>query len=80
MSIPIKRESGPFAGWPHERCCKCRACTPFWTALADRKPGEQVAICQACAEKHEPNEIPTKQAWFESERAIERARKVGGGQ
>lgn len=64
--IPTERE--PVAmGRPYEHCCFCRAHTPFWTTLPHRKPGEQVAVCLSCAKTHAPAEVPTKQAWCDSE-------------
>ncbi len=67
MPIPTKREpvgEGP----PFEACCFCDRRTPFWTELADRTPGQQVACCEPCAEKHEPSEVPTKAAWCADQR------------
>jgi hypothetical protein len=65
--IPIERE--PEATPPYEQCCFCWNRTPFWTTLADRKGGAQVACCQECAKTHEPKEVPTKDAWFDEARA-----------
>lgn len=53
-----------------ERCCFCRVRTPYWTALKDRKPGEQVACCLVCAKIHSPSSVPSKRKWCDSERAL----------
>jgi len=68
--IAIEREPKDAGGPPFERCCFCRAPSPFWTLLADRKPGAQVACCQDCAASHEASEVPTKRAWCDKEKAI----------
>lgn len=66
--IPIERE--PDNDPPLERCCFCRNRTKYWTVLASRKPGEQVACCESCAKEHKPSEVPTKHAWCEKERKL----------
>jgi hypothetical protein len=55
------------SGLPLEACCFCRAATDYWTALADRTPGQQVACCERCAETHMPVQVPSKGAWFDLE-------------
>lgn len=54
-----------------ERCCFCRNLTKYWTKLDDRTPGQQVACCQACAKVHVASEVPTKDAWWDREVALE---------
>jgi predicted amidophosphoribosyltransferase len=64
MPVPIHRgDPDP----PHERCCFCRTPTDWWTSL-DRKIGEQVACCQHCAARAEPEEVPSKKDWCRRER------------
>lgn len=78
MGIPIKRETdhGPSWSWLYraeqERCCVCRVHTSTWSELHDRTPGEQVAICEPCAEITAPELLPTKSEWFAKERALEK--------
>lgn len=65
MPVPIhKLNETP----PYERCCFCRSATDFWTLLLNRKPGEQVAICQHCANRANPEEVPSKSVWIRRER------------
>lgn len=66
--IPTQREPGEWRRWESERCCFCRKPTPFWTALEDRTPGQQVACCETCSGLHEPSEVPSKAEWCDSER------------
>lgn len=68
--IPIEREEDWATTYPHEHCCFCRAPTPWWTALADREPGAQVACCGECAEQYRPEEVPSKLEWCNKERVI----------
>lgn len=70
MNISLTREPPDMGAM--ERCCFCRAPTDTWTALAERKPGEQVACCQACAETRAPEEVPSKRYWCGLEREIRR--------
>lgn len=65
--IPIEREPPGMGGPPYERCALCRVPTPFWTKIASRTPGEQVACCKACSKKHVVAEVPTKDVWFANE-------------
>lgn len=65
--IPTTIEPDP--GPPFEHCCFCGKPTRHWTNLPDRTPGAQVACCQACARLHEPQEVPTKDAWCDAEYA-----------
>lgn len=53
---------------PIERCCFCRAVTGYWTALADRRPCDQVACCVQCSRYATPADVPTKWAWCQRER------------
>ena len=67
MSIPIEKEE--FPEQPFERCCFCRRPTPWWTNLSDREPGQQVACCPQCAKtRRQPESVPEKREWVESER------------
>lgn len=65
MMIPIEREP-PNMG-PAEHCCFCDATTRMWTALAERKPGAQVACCEMCASTRSAEEVPDKSAWIAAE-------------
>jgi hypothetical protein len=49
-------------------CCFCRHRTGMWTDLPDREPGEQVACCDSCASRAEPEDVPTKAEWFRREK------------
>lgn len=68
--IPIEEEPKPWDTLACERCCLCRTPTRWWTRLPDRKPGEQVALCEGCALTATPDTIPTKRAWCDKERAL----------
>jgi hypothetical protein len=63
--IPTIRQDNPQP--PFEVCCFCRQRTMLWTNLPDRKEGEQVACCGACAERAKPEDVPTKKQWFRRE-------------
>lgn len=65
MTITLCREPGNDP--PTERCCICREKTMFWTALPDRTPGQQVACCQHCGSRSNPEDIPTKPVWLRRE-------------
>lgn len=64
--IPIEKE--PDIGPPLEACCFCRKRTKFWTMLASRTPGQQVACCEACAKEAKPEDVPAKSVWTRRER------------
>lgn len=66
MPVPIHKE--PDGEPPMERCCFCRSVTPYWTSLSDRKLGQQVAICQHCASRADPVDVPSKEMWSRRER------------
>jgi len=72
-TVPLRREPKAVTAKWHEmeRCCFCRKRTPFWTALADRTPGEQVACCETCAAAKSPAQVPTKKDWFDKEARLE---------
>jgi hydrogenase maturation factor HypF (carbamoyltransferase family) len=72
MAIPLEREEPAVP--PFEHCCFCRQPTPFWTNIHKRKPGEQVACCQACAPLYSQKEVPTKKAWYNKEVEFEKYR------
>lgn len=61
MTVPVKPEEP--ARPPYEPCCFCERPTPNWTAMKDRPPEAQVACCRLCANKHEPEDVPTKEDW-----------------
>jgi len=46
-----------------ERCCMCRAPTPYWH-------GSDVALCPECAKTTELAMLPTKKEWLAKERAL----------
>lgn len=71
--VPIAREPDVCRAWERERCCACRCRTTTWTALPDRTPGQQVALCAGCAATTEPADVPTKDAWFAREVALEKS-------
>lgn len=71
VGVPIEEEPKPWDMGPCERCCLCRSHTRWWTKLPDRKPGEQVALCEGCALTTTPEAIPTKHAWCDKERELE---------
>jgi hypothetical protein len=52
----------------HERCCFCRNPTAYWSALQDRKPEKQVALCPHCASRANPDDLPSKATWCRRER------------
>ena len=60
MPIPIEREPG-FPSWfETEHCCFCGAKTVHWHTPKD------VAVCEPCAEIHEPVDVPSKAEWCAS--------------
>lgn len=60
--IEVKHEVGVEDLASIERCCFCREATRFWYLPND------VACCKSCAEKAEPEDVPTKQEWIRRER------------
>ena len=76
MPIRLEREPKDQGGPPYERCCFCRKPTAFWTRIAARKPGQQVACCPDCAWSHKVKDVPTKRAWCDAEKLAESARRV----
>jgi hypothetical protein len=64
MPIPIEPDSDEL---PFEACCFCRRSTLYWTELANRKPGGQVACCADCAGRADPEDVPTKDIWWRRE-------------
>lgn len=68
MPIPIHREDDEnLMELGYELCCFCRVQTTWWTSIEDRKPGDQVAICQNCAARGDPEDVPTKKLWCRRE-------------
>lgn len=50
----------------HELCCLCWAPTPFWARaeeIDENGDANDVACCPTCARTHEPNDLPSKEAW-----------------
>jgi hypothetical protein len=47
-----------------EPCAHCRRLTTLWTALPDRQPAEQVALCRPCSKTLQPKDVPLKADWF----------------
>lgn len=52
----------------------CRKQTRLWTAIPDRSPGQQVAICEECAATSDPMDVPSKSDW------VARERRAWGGE
>jgi len=50
-----------------ERCCFCRKGTRYWYKPRD------VACCQKCAKKAEPEDVPDKKTWCRREKIAFRA-------
>ncbi len=65
MTIKLELERGPEP--PYERCCFCRASTPYWIAVLD------VACCQPCARRAHITDVPTKAEWMQRERIANHA-------
>lgn len=42
----------------------------MWTAIASRKPGEQVACCNECATRYRLKDVPSKRYWCEKEDTV----------
>lgn len=60
MSVPVVHEdpalTRKFRGLL-EFCCFCWKPTTSWHEPKD------VAVCESCAETHEPEDVPSKDAW-----------------
>lgn len=52
-----------------EPCAGCGDLTLRWSALPDRTPGEQVALCPLCAARLSPADVPSKADWIAAQRA-----------
>lgn len=50
-------------GTPYENCAFCFKPTPYWT----QPDGEGVPICIRCSETRRPDEVPTKEEWFQKD-------------
>lgn len=74
MPIPIHQEPDDelTRNTDQENCCFCRAPTPWWTSLPNRRGQLQVACCPSCAARGEPVDVPTKAVWFRRERIAHR--------
>ncbi len=70
MSVPVTRE--PHSEPLMENCCICRIVTAYWTAIPNREPGEQVALCINCSVVAEFYDIPNKMSWCRRERIARR--------
>lgn len=66
MTLKVHHD-GSLEGEMAERCCMCRAKTYFWHA-------SDVALCPDCAKTTKLADLPTKQAWCNSERALSKKR------
>lgn len=75
MPIPIEYERD--AQGIYEDCCFCFKGTPWWTEISSRKPGEQVACCQECAEKYRVKDVPSKVYWCEMVARLRKTREAG---
>lgn len=67
MPVPIEPDPDPELDL-FENCCFCRRPTRYWTELASRKPGGQVACCPDCAGRAEPSDVPSKKTWWRREK------------
>lgn len=69
MSVRVTHEPpDAYPGaWVLERCCVCRKQTRYWFTPKD------IALCLDCAETATPESLPTKDEWFDSERALTEA-------
>jgi hypothetical protein len=65
----IRVEVEPWGEAPYEACCFCHTPTAYWTVIAARKPGQQVACCQDCSKLYKVKDVPTKEDWCGAERA-----------
>lgn len=74
MPIPVEHENDVEAQGIYENCCFCWKGTPYWTEIAGRIPGDQVACCQDCAKEYMIKDVPSKKYWCET---FDRMRKVG---
>ena len=61
MAIKITREPDSYTRMGSEHCAFCGQTTAFWSEAQD------VAVCPPCAEDHNESEVPTKDAWCESD-------------
>lgn len=68
MPIPVTKDDAPDPG---EHCCFCYRLTRFWYEPKD------VAVCQSCADTHEPSEVPTKAIWCDA--VVEKFPHLRGG-
>ena len=77
MPIPLEHENDPDARGLYECCCFCWQPTPWWTEIAGRRPGEQVACCQGCAKTHRVKDVPSKRYWCDMADRLRKAREEG---
>ena len=61
VTVIYEEESCPSSSY--ENCCFCFEATPCWTNVSGRKPGEQVACCEDCAEEYRVKDVPSKEYW-----------------
>ena len=64
MSVEVHKEPANMDCWPKENCCVCRLPTAYWYGTGPLN----VALCQACAIRAEPDRLPTKAQWMDAER------------
>lgn len=61
--IPLTPDTDDVPEWlarTREHCCFCAEPTNLWYAPRD------VAVCAACGETRSPDEVPTKDQWWDS--------------
>lgn len=63
MPIRVKREPEDW-GPGLEHCAFCWQPTPFWYW------GKDVAVCPPCAKKVKPEDVPTKNAWWNQTKGL----------
>ena len=63
MTVEVYKESAGMNYCPAEACCVCRAPTRYWYGSGVLN----VALCQGCAIRADPETIPNKLEWIEAE-------------
>ena len=77
MPIPVENEKDP-ESWLRESCCFCWQPTPWWTSIASRSPGEQVACCPGCAKTYRVKDVPSKRYWWDLSARLRKAERGAG--
>lgn len=62
--IQVSAEPPEMKRFTPETCCFCKQPTRFWYTPKD------VACCPICAQIHSPEEVPSKEEWMQSQRAL----------